>query len=60
MTWSCLSRVDGMSYESAELMRKAGCVRIYLGVESGSNSTLSLMKKHFKIKDVSIMVRVFL
>ncbi|MCL5070160.1 MAG: B12-binding domain-containing radical SAM protein [Actinobacteria bacterium] len=57
MTWSCLSRVDSMRDESAELMRNAGCVKIYLGVESGSDETLSLMKKHFKVKDASIMVK---
>ena len=57
MTWSCLSRVDSISFKSAEMMRKAGCIKIYLGVESGSNKTLSIMKKHFKVKDVSIMVR---
>jgi anaerobic magnesium-protoporphyrin IX monomethyl ester cyclase len=56
MTWSCLSRVDSMR-ETAELMRKAGCIKIYLGVESGSDKTLSLMKKHFKVKDVSLMVK---
>jgi anaerobic magnesium-protoporphyrin IX monomethyl ester cyclase len=57
MTWSCLSRVDSMRDESAELMRKAGCVKIYLGVESGSDRTLSLMKKHFKVKDASKMIK---
>ncbi|MGZ5491184.1 MAG: B12-binding domain-containing radical SAM protein, partial [Nitrososphaeraceae archaeon] len=57
MTWSCLSRVDSIGDESVELMRNAGCVKIYLGVESGSDRTLSLMKKHFKIKDASIMVK---
>ena len=57
MTWSCLSRVDSVRDESTELMRKAGCVKIYLGVESGSDRTLSLMKKHFKVKDASIMVK---
>jgi len=57
MTWSCLSRVDSMRDESIELMRRAGCVKIYLGVESGSNRTLSLMKKHFKVKDISLMVK---
>jgi anaerobic magnesium-protoporphyrin IX monomethyl ester cyclase len=57
MTWSCLSRVDSMRDESAELMSNAGCVKIYLGVESGSDRTLSLMKKHFKVKDASIMVK---
>ena len=57
MTWSCLSRVDSIRDESAELMHNAGCVKIYLGVESGSDRTLLLMKKHFKVKEASRMVR---
>jgi anaerobic magnesium-protoporphyrin IX monomethyl ester cyclase len=57
MTWSCLSRVDSMGDESAELMRNAGCVKVYLGVESGSDRTLSLMKKHFTVKDTYAMVK---
>ena len=57
MTWSCLSRVDNIRDDSVKLMRAAGCVKVYLGVESGSDRTLSLMKKHFKVKDTSIMVK---
>ncbi len=56
MTWSCLSRVDSIKEESAELMREAGCIKIFLGVESGSDRTLSLMKKNFKVKDATIMI----
>lgn len=57
MTWSCLSRVDNISEKLVKLMSAAGCVKIYLGVESGSDRTLSLMKKRFKVKDVSAMVK---
>jgi anaerobic magnesium-protoporphyrin IX monomethyl ester cyclase len=57
MTWSCLSRVDNLRDESIELMRNAGCVKVYLGVESGSDRTLSLMKKNFKVKDTVAMVK---
>jgi anaerobic magnesium-protoporphyrin IX monomethyl ester cyclase len=56
MTWSCLSRVDSMKEESVGLMRNAGCVKVYLGVESGSDKTLSLMKKNFKVEDASEMI----
>ena len=37
-------------------MREAGCIKIFLGVESGSDRTLSLMKKNFKVKDATIMI----
>jgi anaerobic magnesium-protoporphyrin IX monomethyl ester cyclase len=52
MSWSCLSRVDSISKESIDLMHNAGCIKVYLGVESGSNITLSLMKKNFRVEDV--------
>jgi len=57
MSWSCLSRVDILIEGTAELMYKAGCVKVYLGVESGSDQTLLLMKKNFKVEDVSLMVK---
>lgn len=57
MTWTCLSRVDSMRDEYFELMHKAGCLKVYLGIESGSNETLLLMKKHFKVKDAALMVK---
>ena len=48
--WECLSRVDTMDLEVAERMRRAGCVRVFFGIESGSNSTLSLMRKQITVE----------
>jgi anaerobic magnesium-protoporphyrin IX monomethyl ester cyclase len=47
--WECLSRVDTMNREVAIKMRKAGCVRVFFGVESGNNHVLSLMNKHITV-----------
>jgi anaerobic magnesium-protoporphyrin IX monomethyl ester cyclase len=33
------------------LMRRAGCVKVYLGLESGDNETLGLMKKRATVED---------
>src|SRR5208337_1940216 len=43
--WECLSRVDTMDVEVAEGMKRAGCLRVFFGIESGSNSVLGLMNK---------------
>lgn len=43
--WECLSRVDTMDNEVAGKMRKAGCVRVFFGIESGNNRILAMMKK---------------
>jgi anaerobic magnesium-protoporphyrin IX monomethyl ester cyclase len=49
--WSCLSRADGITDGVAGLMKEAGCRRVYLGLESGSDATLRLMKKHATVDD---------
>lgn len=48
--WECLSRVDTMDKEVAEKMRKAGCIRIFFGIESGNNRILAAMKKNATIE----------
>lgn len=50
MEWVCSSRVDMISKELMQTMRKAGCAMIYFGVESGSQRVLNLMKKGIKIE----------
>ena len=43
--WVCESRVDTMDFEMLRWLRKAGCVKIYYGLESGSPRMLVTMKK---------------
>jgi anaerobic magnesium-protoporphyrin IX monomethyl ester cyclase len=43
--WECLSRVDTVDKEVIDRMKKAGCVRVFFGIESGNDAVLSLMKK---------------
>jgi anaerobic magnesium-protoporphyrin IX monomethyl ester cyclase len=43
--WECLSRVDTMDDEVAEGMKRAGCIGVFFGIESGNDSVLSMMKK---------------
>ena len=44
--WECLSRVDTMDAEVAQGMKRAGCIRVFFGIESGNDSVLGLMNKH--------------
>jgi anaerobic magnesium-protoporphyrin IX monomethyl ester cyclase len=48
--WECLSRVDTVNSEVAEKMKKAGCVRVFFGIESGNNAILEIMKKQVTIE----------
>lgn len=51
MKWSCLSRVTGINIEIATLMKQAGCRRVYLGLESGSQETLQIMNKKATLEE---------
>jgi anaerobic magnesium-protoporphyrin IX monomethyl ester cyclase len=46
VAWECLSRVDTMDSDLAAAMKRAGCIRVFFGIESGNNSVLGLMNKH--------------
>jgi anaerobic magnesium-protoporphyrin IX monomethyl ester cyclase len=47
--WECLARVDSIDKATADSMKKAGCNRIFYGIESGDESTLRLMKKRISL-----------
>jgi len=50
MSWECLSRVDTMDHEVAVKMRRAGCLRVFFGIESGNNEVLDLMRKQITVE----------
>jgi len=52
-SWECLSRVDNFDLDMAEIMKKAGCARIFFGIESGNDEVLQIMKKHITIKEAT-------
>jgi anaerobic magnesium-protoporphyrin IX monomethyl ester cyclase len=45
MPWMARVRVDELSYDLLDLMKKAGCVMLGIGVESGSERIIKIMKK---------------
>ena len=45
--WSCLSRVDTLDEEMLGIMRRSGCGRIYLGIETASERLLKLYRKGY-------------
>lgn len=47
--WEGVTRVDRINPETARIMRKSGCRRMRLGIESGSNRILKRM-----IKDITV------
>jgi anaerobic magnesium-protoporphyrin IX monomethyl ester cyclase len=47
--WECLGRVDSIDRSTSEAMKKAGCDRIFFGIESGDESILKLMNKRISL-----------
>jgi len=50
--FECLSRVDLLDEEMVRLLKEAGCVRIALGAESGSQKVLDAMNKGTKVEQI--------
>jgi anaerobic magnesium-protoporphyrin IX monomethyl ester cyclase len=48
--WSCLSRVDTLDINILKKMKSSGCEKVYLGLESGDNEVLKLMKKNLTVE----------
>jgi len=52
ITWSCFTRADLIDEEIIEAMKKAGCTRIDIGIESGSPRILELIKKDISLSQI--------
>lgn len=69
ISFSCEARLNLIDKVSLRLMKKAGCVRVKVGMESGNDRVLRLMRKGItvketrkamrKIKEVGIPVTVY-
>ena len=49
-TWSCSARTDSVEEELLQLMARAGCRSIFLGVETGSQRMQKLIDKHLDLR----------
>lgn len=59
ITWSANTRADTADEEMAEMMYKAGCRLVSIGVESGSQEMLDKMGKRITLDDVRLTVKIF-
>lgn len=57
VAWETPTRVDRVDLELLRLMRRAGCVRIRYGIESGDNNILDVMKKRISLQEVRDAIR---
>lgn len=56
--WRCNTRVELVDEEMLKWMRKAGCVRVTYGVESGNPDILKVIRKNFTIDDVKKAIKL--
>lgn len=52
LIWGCETRVNIINEEKLKIMKKAGCVQIDFGVESGSQKILNTLKKDITIQQI--------
>lgn len=52
ITWSCLTRPNTIDGEIAGALRDAGCRRVYVGIESGSQKVLDYLKRGYLLEQV--------
>jgi len=55
--WSCRARVDQVDEELLSQMSKAGCKRIYYGIESGCQEILNKNKKNISLKQIEDAIK---
>ena len=58
LKWACHVRADTLSEELLSAMKKAGCVQVELGVESGSDKVLKAIKKGTETETVEKAFRM--
>ncbi|MEM4155356.1 MAG: radical SAM protein [Archaeoglobaceae archaeon] len=58
ITWSCSSRIDTITEELLRLMRSAGCVAIYYGIESASKRILEYYRKRISLERAKEVIKM--
>ncbi|MBS3117915.1 radical SAM protein [Candidatus Woesearchaeota archaeon] len=58
ITFSCLGRADNIKLETLEWMKRAGCWRFMIGIESGNQDLLDILHKDITLDQVRTCVRM--
>jgi radical SAM superfamily enzyme YgiQ (UPF0313 family) len=56
ITWTSFARVDTISFELLQQMRRAGCTAVSFGIESGDPAILKSIKKGITLEQVTAAV----
>lgn len=55
--YECITRADRMNERVVELLSRTGCVRVWIGAESGSQRILDAMQRQVRVEQVTAMIR---
>ena len=55
--YECITRADRMNERVVQLLASTGCVRVWIGAESGSQRILDAMKRQVRVEQVTAMIR---
>ncbi len=55
--FECITRADRMNEEVIQLLKKAGCFRVWIGSESGSQKIIDAMDRRVDVQHVRNMIR---
>ena len=58
LIWSCSARINTLSEDLLVKMKKAGCVQVDLGVESGSDKVLKRLKKGITVQQIKEVFKI--
>ena len=55
--FECITRADRLNKEVIDLLKRAGCFRVWIGAESGSQKIIDLMDRRVDVKVVQQMIQ---
>lgn len=56
--FECITRADRMNDEVIKLLKDAGCFRVWIGAESGSQKVIDLMDRRVDVNQVREMIKL--
>lgn len=59
LEWSCNTRCDTVDWETARLMKRAGCWKVLIGVESANQKSLDLLNKRETVDTIENGIKYF-
>ncbi len=57
ISWTCMTRVDNLDFETLQFMKDHGCWQIRVGVESGNQDVIDFIKKGITLAQVEKVVK---